>query len=126
MHKLEFVGVFFDLLVPYGVGVNCFNQGALVNMFYEFCTLITGFNFHFPVLYCANEIIQLASHPIGTAYQTTAIPNRGARTIARDTRIIRLTRLATVNIVISPAPRNNPSTAILKPIRQNDHPINIR
>ena len=41
----------------------------------------------------------------------------GAKVTAKNTRINRLTRLAIVNAVMSPAPRNSPSTAILKPIR---------
>ena len=81
---------------------------------------------HFPVRYWAKEIAQFANQPIGTAYQTIAMPKRGANRTATTTRMHRFTRFATVNIFMSPAPRSRPSTVILKPIRQKNQPINCR
>ena len=73
--------------------------------------------FHLPVLYSKKDITQFENQPIGTAIHTICKPKIGAHTIATNTRI---------NIFISPAPRKSPSTAILKPIKQKNHPIKLR
>ena len=82
--------------------------------------------FHLPVRYSKNDIIQFENQPIGTAIHTICKPKIGANAIATNTRINRFTKFATVNIFISPAPRKSPSTAILKPIKQKNHPIKQR
>ena len=58
----------------------------------------------------------MTSQPMGTAIHTNWMPNRGARVTASTTRRPRFTRLATVNMVMSPAPRRTPSEIILRPI----------
>ena len=91
-----------------------------------YCETAVCFRRHFPVRYSRNEISQLQNQPMGTAHHTIKMPNRGAIVTATITRILRFTRLATVNIFISPAPRSKPSTAILKPMKQKNHPIKVR
>ena len=49
-----------------------------------------------------------------------------ARDMEAATLKNRLARLAMVNILMSPAPRRSPSTAILKPMRQKNHPMKTR
>lgn len=82
--------------------------------------------FHLPVLYSKKDITQFENQPIGTAIHTICKPKIGANAIATNTRINRFTKFATVNIFISPAPRKSPSTAILNPIKQKNHPIKLR
>ena len=60
----------------------------------------------------------MANQPMGTAVHTTEIPYFGAKIMATATRIPRFTRLAMVNMVMSPAPRSRPSVLVLNQIRQ--------
>ena len=54
------------------------------------------------------------------------ISNRGAQITAINTRRLRFTKLAIVNIGISPAPLNTPSVIIFRPINTKNHPIKRR
>ena len=68
----------------------------------------------------------MISHPTGTVTHTIWMPKTGARDMEAATLKNRLARLAMVNILMSPAPRSSPSTAILKPMRQKNHPMKTR